>query len=63
MHESLLLVPLVATEHKLGIINCWRLGVAQFSERELEAGSLFAHVAASAWRNAQLYVRAASMRR
>jgi diguanylate cyclase (GGDEF)-like protein len=56
VQESLLLVPLVATEHKLGIINCWRLGEDQFSARELEAASLFAHVAASAWRNAQLYV-------
>jgi diguanylate cyclase (GGDEF)-like protein len=55
VEESLLLVPLVATEHKLGIINCWRMGVGQFSDRELEAASLFAHVAASAWRNAQLY--------
>jgi diguanylate cyclase (GGDEF)-like protein len=55
VEESLLLVPLVATEHKLGIINCWRVGVGQFSDRELEAASLFAHVAASAWRNAQLY--------
>jgi EAL domain-containing protein (putative c-di-GMP-specific phosphodiesterase class I) len=55
VEESLLLVPLVATEHKLGIINCWRLGIGQFSDRELEAASLFAHVAASAWRNAQLY--------
>jgi diguanylate cyclase (GGDEF)-like protein len=56
VEESLLLVPLVATEHKLGIINCWRRGTSQFSDRELEAASLFAHVAASAWRNAQLYV-------
>ena len=55
VEESLLLVPLVATEHKLGIINCWRLGIDQFSASELEAASLFAHVAASAWRNAQLY--------
>jgi diguanylate cyclase (GGDEF)-like protein len=55
VQESLLLVPLVATEHKLGIINCWRLGTGQFSAGELEAASLFAHVAASAWRNAQLY--------
>jgi len=55
VQESLLLVPLVATEHKLGIINCWRVGVDQFSASELEAASLFAHVAASAWRNAQLY--------
>ena len=56
VQESLLLVPLVATEHKLGIINCWRRGTGRFSDRELEAASLFAHVAASAWRNAQLYV-------
>ncbi len=53
--ESLLLIPLVAGEHKLGIINCWRLGLDQFSDRELEAASLFAHIAAAAWRNAQLY--------
>jgi diguanylate cyclase (GGDEF)-like protein len=53
--ESLLLIPLVAGEHKLGIINCWRLGLNQFTDRELEAASLFAHVAAAAWRNAQLY--------
>ena len=56
VQELLLLVPLVATEHKLGIINCWRRGTGRFSDRELEAASLFAHVAASAWRNAQLYV-------
>lgn len=55
VEESLLLIPLVAGEHKLGIINCWRQGVGQFTERELEAASLFAHVAAAAWRNAQLY--------
>ncbi|MGH7722150.1 MAG: EAL domain-containing protein [Candidatus Dormibacteria bacterium] len=53
--ESLLLIPLVAGEHKLGIINCWRLGIGQFTDRELEAASLFAHIAAAAWRNAQLY--------
>ncbi len=53
--ESLLLIPLIAGEHKLGIINCWRLGLDQFSDRELEAASLFAHIAAAAWRNAQLY--------
>jgi diguanylate cyclase (GGDEF)-like protein len=55
VHESLLLIPLVAAERKLGIINCWRVGIGQFSARELEAGSLFAHIAAAAWRNAQLY--------
>ena len=34
VQESLLLVPLVATEHRLGIINCWRLGSGQFSASE-----------------------------
>src|ERR1019366_2981765 len=48
-------IPLVAGEHKLGIINCWRLGVGKFTEREVEAAALFAHIAAAAWRNAQLY--------
>jgi diguanylate cyclase (GGDEF)-like protein len=55
VHESLLLIPLVAAERKLGIINCWRIGTGQFTARELEAASLFAHIAAAAWRNAQLY--------
>jgi diguanylate cyclase (GGDEF)-like protein len=53
--ESVLLAPLVAGDRKLGIIVCWRNGIARFSARDLEAASLFAHVAASAWRNAQLY--------
>jgi diguanylate cyclase (GGDEF)-like protein len=54
--ESLLLLPLVAGDRKLGIISCWRAGAGRFSARDLEAASLFAHVAASAWHNAQLYV-------
>ena len=55
VQKSLLLVPLVAGEHKLGIINCYRLGVGRFSDAELKAATLFAHIAAAAWRNAQLY--------
>jgi diguanylate cyclase (GGDEF)-like protein len=55
VEESLLLIPLIASEHKLGIINCWRLGLDKFTDREVEAASLFAHIAAAAWRNAQLY--------
>ncbi|MGD0448818.1 MAG: diguanylate cyclase [Candidatus Dormibacteria bacterium] len=55
VQESLLLVPLIAGERKLGIINCYRLGVGRFSDDELKAASLFAHVAAAAWHNAQLY--------
>ncbi|MDQ6846721.1 MAG: EAL domain-containing protein [Candidatus Dormibacteraeota bacterium] len=60
VNESLLLIPLIAGEHKLGIINCWRLGLGQFTDRELEAASLFAHIAAAAWRNAQLYAELVS---
>ena len=55
VQESLLLVPLVAGERKLGIINCYRMGVGRFSDDELKAASLFAHIAAAAWHNAQLY--------
>ena len=53
--ESVLLLPLVAGDRKLGIISCWRTGAGRFSARDLEAASLFAHVAASAWHNAHLY--------
>lgn len=55
VQESLLLIPLVAGDHKLGIINCYRLGTGRFDDSELEAATLFAHIAAAAWRNAQLY--------
>ncbi len=55
VQESLLLVPLIAGERKLGIIDAWRMGVGRFSDDELEAASLFAHIAAAAWHNAQLY--------
>ena len=55
VQESLLLVPLIAGERKLGIIDAWRLGIGRFSDDELEAASLFAHIAAAAWHNAQLY--------
>jgi diguanylate cyclase (GGDEF)-like protein len=54
--ESMLLAPLVAGDHKLGIVACWRAGIGRFSPRDLEAASLFAHIAAAAWRNAQLYM-------
>lgn len=55
VQELLLLVPLIAGERKLGIIDAWRLGIGRFSDDELEAASLFAHIAAAAWHNAQLY--------
>jgi diguanylate cyclase (GGDEF)-like protein len=54
-HESLLLIPLVAGDHKLGMLNCRRMGLNRFTEDDLEAASLFGHTAAAAWHNAQLY--------
>jgi diguanylate cyclase (GGDEF)-like protein len=54
-HESLLLIPLVAGDHKLGMLNCRRLGLNQFTDEDLEAATLFGHTAAAAWHNAQLY--------
>jgi signal transduction histidine kinase/EAL domain-containing protein (putative c-di-GMP-specific phosphodiesterase class I) len=55
--QSVLLAPLVAGDRKLGVIVCWRSGLGRFTARDLEAASLFAHIAASAWRNAQLYYK------
>jgi diguanylate cyclase (GGDEF)-like protein len=54
-HESLLLIPLVAGDHKLGMLNCRRMGLNRFTDDDLEAASLFGHTAAAAWHNAQLY--------
>lgn len=54
-HESLLLIPLVAGDHKLGMLNCRRMGLNQFTDEDLEAATLFGHTAAAAWHNAQLY--------
>lgn len=54
-HESLLLIPMVAGDHKLGMLNCRRMGLNRFSDEDLEAASLFGHTAAAAWHNAQLY--------
>jgi diguanylate cyclase (GGDEF)-like protein len=53
--ESMLLIPLIAGDRALGMLNCRRLGVDLFSEKDLEAASLFGHTAAAAWRNAELY--------
>jgi diguanylate cyclase (GGDEF)-like protein len=54
-HESLLLIPLIAGDHKLGMLNCRRMGLNRFTDEDLEAASLFGHTAAMAWHNAGLY--------
>jgi diguanylate cyclase (GGDEF)-like protein len=53
--ESLLVVPLIAGDHRIGVLDVWRHGLDSFSDRDLEHCALFAHVTAAAWNNAQLY--------
>ncbi len=55
VEESMLLLPMVAGDSRLGIINCYRGGAGRFSAADLKAAALFAHMAAASWRNAQLY--------
>jgi diguanylate cyclase (GGDEF)-like protein len=53
--ESLLVIPLIAGDHRLGALDLWRDGLAQFSDEDVERSALFGYLAAAAWRNAQLY--------
>ncbi|MGA2528789.1 MAG: diguanylate cyclase [Acidimicrobiales bacterium] len=55
MEESMLVVPLIAGDHRLGVIDMWRDGLGQFTEEDLERCALFGYITAAAWRNAQLY--------
>jgi diguanylate cyclase (GGDEF)-like protein len=53
--ESYLIIPLIAGDRRLGVLDCSRLGIGRFTSRDLEAAALFGHTAAAAWRNAELY--------
>jgi diguanylate cyclase (GGDEF)-like protein len=53
--ESFLIIPLIAGDRRLGVLDCSRVGVDCFTSRDLEAAALFGHTAAAAWRNAELY--------
>jgi diguanylate cyclase (GGDEF)-like protein len=53
--ESYLIIPLIAGDRRLGVLDCSRLGIDRFTSRDLEAAALFGHTAATAWRNAELY--------
>jgi len=55
--ESLLAVPLVAGDERLGMIDLWRTGLDAFGERDLERCALLGFVTAAALRNAQMYVQ------
>ncbi len=53
--ESMLVIPLIAGDHRLGVLDVWRDGLDQFSAEDLERCALVGYLAAAAWRNAQLY--------
>lgn len=53
--ESFLIIPLIAGDRRLGVLDCSRLGIDRFTSKDLEAAALFGHTAAAAWRNAELY--------
>ncbi|MGA8362421.1 MAG: EAL domain-containing protein [Candidatus Dormiibacterota bacterium] len=53
--ESYLIIPLIAGDRRLGVLDCSRLGLDRFTTKDLEAAALFGHTAAAAWRNAELY--------
>ena len=53
--ESYLIIPLIAGDRRLGVLDCSRVGINRFTSRDLEAAALFGHTAAAAWRNAELY--------
>jgi len=55
IEESMLVVPLIAGDHRLGVIDMWRDGLSQFTAEDLERCALFGYITAAAWRNAQLY--------
>ncbi len=53
--ESMLVIPMVAGDHRLGVVNVTRFRRDAFSAQELTMATLIVHMAAAAWRNAQLY--------
>jgi diguanylate cyclase (GGDEF)-like protein len=53
--QSYLIIPLIAGDRRLGVLDCSRRGIDRFTSRDLEAAALFGHTAAAAWRNAELY--------
>ena len=53
--QSYLIIPLIAGDRRLGVLDCSRHGTDRFTSKDLEAAALFGHTAAAAWRNAELY--------
>ena len=54
--ESMLAIPLIAGDQRLGVIDVWRNGLDAFSEEDLERCSLLGFVTAAALSNAQMYI-------
>ncbi len=55
VEELLLVIPLVAGDHRLGVLDIWRNGIGAFTEADLERSALIGYILAAAWRNAELY--------
>jgi len=53
--ESMLLIPLVSGDYRLGMLNMVRFRRDAFRAGDLTVAGLVAHMAAAAWRNVQLY--------
>ena len=53
--ESLLVIPLIAGDQRIGILDVWRDGLDAFTEEDLERCALLGFVTAAAWGNAQMY--------
>lgn len=53
--ESLMVLPLVAGDRRIGVLDVWRTGAGGFTQRDLDQCALVAHVTAAAWHNALLY--------
>ncbi|HVC05186.1 MAG TPA: diguanylate cyclase [Candidatus Acidoferrales bacterium] len=53
--ESMLAIPLIAGDQRLGMLDVWRDGLDAFSEQDLERAALLGFITAAAWSNAQMY--------
>jgi diguanylate cyclase (GGDEF)-like protein len=53
--ESLIAIPLVAGDQRLGVLDVWRDSLDAFTEEDLERCALLGFITAAAWSNAQMY--------
>jgi diguanylate cyclase (GGDEF)-like protein len=55
LRESLLAIPLVASDQRMGIIDLWRQGLDSFSDEDLERAALLGLMTSAAWRSARQF--------